>query len=210
MDDQPKGYSTLSFPENVEGTRQTNSFVHGLLLAGTIFDTGSVFRAPKGLMGARAALLFTIGRLFPDKEEITRSSVTSAILQCDLAIELVGRRIPGSVPLTHQSATADFALHVGTFRGAPITGWSDIFSGEEPIVLSIDGHPLQKIESARFFAHCLNCIGLLADALTKGGDQLNAGDLVSAGWSLPALQTRAGQTVRIDVPGLDPVEVRLE
>lgn len=210
MDDQPKGYSTLTFREQIESSKQADSFVHGLLMAGTIFDTGSVFRVPQGLMGARSAMLFTFGRSYPDKEEITRSTVTSAIIQCDFAIELLGRRVPGSVPLTARIATADFALHVATFRGSPVAGWSDVFWSEEPIVLSIDGHPLQKIASAKFFAHCLDCLGLLADTLAQGGDQLNAGDLVSAGWSLPALQTRAGQNLRIDFPGLEPVEVRLE
>ncbi|MDR3462381.1 MAG: hypothetical protein P4L76_08715, partial [Beijerinckiaceae bacterium] len=210
MDDQPRGYSTLTFPEHAEGSTQTESFVHGLLLAGTIFDTGSAFRAPQGLMGARAALLFTFGRAFPDEEEITRATATSAILKCDLAIELLGRRVPGSIPLTTKIATADFALHVATFRGAPVVGWADVFATEAPIVFSIDGHALQKIASARFFTHCLDCVSLLAEALAGSGDQLNAGDLVSAGWGLPALQARAGQILRIELPGLDPVEVRLE
>jgi 2-keto-4-pentenoate hydratase len=210
MDDQPRGYSTLTFRERIGDLKQADSFVHGLLMANAIFDTGSTFRAPQGLMGARSALLFTFGRSYPDKEEITRTTVTSAILQCELAIELLGRRVPGSVPLTARIAMADFALHVATFRGSPVAQWSDAFWNERSIVFNIDGHPVQKIMSATFLAHCLDCLNLLADTLAQNGRQINAGDLVSAGWRLPALQVCAGQSLRIDFAGLGSVEVRVD
>jgi 2-keto-4-pentenoate hydratase len=209
MGDPPRGYSTLMFREQIGSLKQTDSFVHGLLMASAIFDSGSTFRAPQGLMGARSALLFTFGRSYPDKEEITRATVTSAILQCELAIELLGRRVPGSMPLTARIAMADFALHVATFRSSPVAQWSDAFWNERPIVFNIDGHPVQKITSATFFAHCLDCLNLLADTLVQGGRQLNAGDLVSAGWRLPALQVCAGQSLRIDFGGVGFAEARV-
>jgi len=210
LDDQPTGYSTLTFREQVAPPKPTESFVHGLLMASAIHETGSTYRVPQGLMGARSALLFIMGRSYPDNEEITRKTAVSAILKCELAIELLGRRVPGTMPLTVRNAMADFALHVATFHGPPVARWSDIFGDQEPVVLSVDGHPIQKIPSAAFFVHCLDCLTRLADKLVQGGHRLNAGDRVSVGWGLPALQARAGQHLRIDFPGSQFVEVRLD
>jgi 2-keto-4-pentenoate hydratase len=201
MGDQPAGYSTLTFREQIAPSRQTESFVHGLLIACAIHETGATYRVPQGLLGARPALFFTLGRPYPEEEEITRETAMSAILTCELAIELLGRRVPGSMPLTARTAMADFALHVATFRSTPLLHWPNVFWSDESIVLSIDGHPVQKISCAAFFERCLDSVNSLADALAHAGRRLNAGDRVSTGWGLPALQVLAGQHLRIDFPG---------
>lgn len=209
MGEQPAGYATLTFREQIAPSRQAESFVHGLLIACAIHETGATYRVPQGLLGARPALFFTLGRPYPDGEEITREAAMSAILKCELAIELLGRRVPGSMPLTSRTAMADFALHVATFCSTPLIQWSGVWN-DESIVLSIDGNPMEKIPSAAFFARCLDSVNFLADALARAGRRLNAGDRVSAGWGLPALQVLAGQRLRIDFPGSQILEIQLE
>jgi 2-keto-4-pentenoate hydratase len=196
MDDRPRGYTTLMLRERL-GTWQADTFVHGPLMGASVRDAGAPFRVPEGLLGARCALLFTMGRSLPDTEAITRRGVVEAIARCDLAIDLVGRRVPESLPLTSRSATADFALHVATFRGPAVARWSDVLWTDTPIVLAIDGRSIHLIAGSAILAHALDCLARLVEAVSRGGGALDAGALVCAGWRIPARRLRAGQALSV-------------
>jgi 2-keto-4-pentenoate hydratase len=206
--DQTRGYSTILLRERI-GTRHAESFVHGPLMEESLLDNGTPFRAPEGLLGARCALLFTMGRPYPDREAITRRTITEAIARCDLAIDLLGRRVANTRPLTAREATADFALHVATFRGPSIARWSDALWTDTPIVLAIDDTPTHTIAGSALLAHALGCLTRLTEIVSQAGGQLDAGDLVCAGWRLPAMHIRAGHELRVTFAEAGSVVARL-
>jgi 2-keto-4-pentenoate hydratase len=65
-----------------------------------------------------------MGRDFPiDAENMDVAALQSAIAECFVSLEIVGRRVGDDVPLTELSSLADFALDVAVVRGGPIHDW---------------------------------------------------------------------------------------
>ena len=74
-------------------------------------------RLPQGMIGAQCELALTIGAAYPQPgQPIDRVSAAEAIVVCQPAIGLVGRRAPPDID-PQLAAIADFGLHVATISG---------------------------------------------------------------------------------------------
>ncbi len=208
MDDMPIGYTSLRFCDG-RGAPTGDRLIHGPLLAGSLVDDVTPFRLPRGTVGAQFGLLFRMGRSYPRNEEISRRTLMTAVVGCELTLVLLGRRLPGSTPFNAENAIADFALHVADVRGPAIVNWSFASRASTMVTLAIDGHVLDCIAFKALFDRAFEGLAGLARTLAARGSRLEIDDQAAVGARLPALQVLAGQTVSIVAPGLAPLSVAL-
>jgi 2-keto-4-pentenoate hydratase len=167
------------------------------------FGDGWRIRLPQGMIGAQCELAFTFGRAFPERgESIDRRSAADAILACQPAIGLLGRRArPGSE--SELAAVADFALHVATICGPLVEPADKDCLDRSVMTARIDGKTVVTAKAGAILGHPLEAVVWLAQKLARHDRQLNAGDVVATGSCAPILQVLPGQhlTVEFDTIG---------
>ena len=99
----------------------------GPLLDSDLTLSGNFCRLPYGVLGAGCALACALGVSYPlDGGEISCETASRAVAGCWLAVEVLGRRVPGSVPLNAFTATADFGLEVVHVHGPFVEHWDSL------------------------------------------------------------------------------------
>ncbi|SEG81537.1 2-keto-4-pentenoate hydratase [Bosea lathyri] len=153
---------------------------------------------PQGMIGAQCELAFTLGRAFPvGNETIDRRSVAEAILGCQPAIGLLGRRArPGEE--RELVAIADFALHVATICGPPVEHLDKDALDQSVMTARIDGKPVITAKASAILGHPLDAVVWLAQKLSRHNRQLNAGDVVTTGSCAPILQVLPDQHLTVE------------
>jgi 2-keto-4-pentenoate hydratase len=185
--------------------------IFGPLLDSELLSNGSRFRLPRGVFGAGCSFVFGIGRPYPaEGEEIDRGSIAEAVADCRLAIEILGRRVPGSVPLNALTATADFAMSVLHIEGPHIQNLADMDLAAARSEAKINGKTVSVGRGADIMNHPLEAIAWLAKELGRHGRELDAGDLVATGSCTGILQVMPGQVFEADFGKLGRVSVVFE
>lgn len=163
---------------------------------------------PKGILGAQCELVFRLGRAFPaDGEAIDRAAAANAVVTCQPAIGLLGRRTQRP-PRDDFAASADFALHVATLCG-PHAISPDLMELDQLVVTArINGQEVARAAAGSVFGHPLDAIVWLARELAPQGRRLNAGDLVATGSCTPILQVLPGQRLEADFGPIGRAEAR--
>lgn len=185
--------------------------IYGPLLDSDVVRSGARFRLPRGVLGAGCSFAFAIGRPFPaPDEEITLSSVSDAVADCRLAIEILGRRVSGSVPLNAFTATADFALGVLHVEGKRTQNLADLDLAQAQVAAKINGKTVTTGRGADVLSHPLEAVVWLARELKKRGRDLEAGDLITTGTCVGILQVMPGQVFEADYGSLGSVSVVFE
>jgi 2-keto-4-pentenoate hydratase len=206
----PCGYSIQATSALTRRLLCCEAPVFGPLVDTDIVQSGADFRLPRGVLGAGAAFAFVFGRPYPgDDELISRATIQKAISTCRLAIEILGRRVPGSTPLNPRTATADFALNVLFVRGPRIDHWADLDLAAAQVSARIDGQVAARGCGAEVMTHPLDALVWLAGALMARGRELEAGELVTTGTCLGLLQVIPGQTFEADFGELGRVAISL-
>lgn len=168
----------------------------------------SSFHLPRGLIGAQCELVFRLGRVFPaDGETIERAAAANAVLTCQPAIGLIGRRTLHP-PRDDFAASADFALHVATLCGAYATAPDLAELNRVVVTARIDGQEVAQSVAGSVFGHPLDALVWLARELGRQGRRLNAGDIVATGSCTPILQVLPGQRLEADFGPIGRAEVR--
>ncbi|HEV7257675.1 MAG TPA: fumarylacetoacetate hydrolase family protein [Bosea sp. (in: a-proteobacteria)] len=163
-----------------------------------LFGDGWRIHLPQGMIGAQCELAFTLGRAYPERgESIDRHSAADAILACQPAIGLLGRRVrPGTE--SELAAIADFALHVATVCG-PLVEPADKDSLDRAVMTArIDGKTVVTAKAGTILGHPLEALVWLAQKLARHNRQLNAGDVVTIGSCAPILQVLPGQHLTVE------------
>jgi 2-keto-4-pentenoate hydratase len=163
------------------------------------------FRLPNGMLGAQCELVFTIGRTYPAMgEKIDRLSASAAVIACQPAIGLVGRRArPGAD--SRFAAIADFGLHVATICGSSARHVDPMELGEIGVVARIDDRPVASARTGAILGHAIEAVVWLAKRLAAQGRTLNADDVVATGSCTPILQILPGQLLTIEFEELGAV-----
>lgn len=157
------------------------------------------------------AFAFTVGRSYPaDGEEIDGESISQAVADCRLAIEILGRRVPGAVPLNALTATADFALNVLYVEGAHLHDPAKLDLAEVRVAATIDGKTVSTGCGGDVMTHPLEAVAWLARELKRRGRELESGDLIATGTCVGILQVMPGQVFAADFGPLGRVSVSLE
>lgn len=185
--------------------------IFGPILEQDIVSSGARFRLPHGVLGAGCSFAFTVGRSYPaDGEEIDGESISQAVADCRLAIEILGRRVPGAVPLNALTATADFALNVLYVEGAHLHDPAKLDLAEVRVAATIDGKTVSTGCGGDVMTHPLEAVAWLARELKRRGRELESGDLIATGTCVGILQVMPGQVFAADFGPLGRVSVSLE
>lgn len=184
--------------------------IYGPIPAGTCQEASDrPYRLPPGIIGAQCDLVFTMGApLGTDRAPITRDMFCAAVLTCQPAIGLVGRRghLAGQPRL---AAIADFALHVATLVGDRREMPDPQAFARLSIRASIDGRTVLDAQAdGRLVDPVASAVWLVNDL--AGRDlHLRAGDIVSTGALAPILlQVLPGQELQVEVSDIGTIAAR--
>jgi 2-keto-4-pentenoate hydratase len=207
----PCGYSVQATTPLTQRLLGCSAPIFGPLLDVDVIESNTSFRLPRGVLGAGCALSFILARPYPTNgEEISAQTISRAIVSCRLVIEVLGRRVPGSVPLNRRTATADFALMVVHVHGTPVSNWCDLDLGRLQASARLSGEILANGWARDVLGHPLQAMTWLARKLSARGGELDAGDCVTTGSCTGLLQVLPGQTLQAEATGLGPVSISFE
>jgi len=161
-------------------------------------------------MGIECEFGFVMGRDFPAANETADiAAVRSAIAECFVGLELVGRRVAPDVPLNERTAIAAFSLDVAVVRGAAIPEWERHNLAAVAVRAVVDGATLASGTGAAVLGHPVNSLLWLAVTLSKRGQRLHKGEIVFTGTCTGITKVAAGQLFEGRFADFPAVEVRL-
>jgi 2-keto-4-pentenoate hydratase len=205
------GYSIQGTSEMSRRRIGCDDPIFGPLLDLDVAASGTRFRLPHGVLGAGCSFVFGIGRPYPaEGEAIDRNSVAEAVADCRLAIEILGRRVPGSVPINALTATADFALHVLHVEGMHVQNLSGVDLSTIVVAAKINGKIVTTGHGGNVMGHPLEAVAWLAGQLKSRGRGLEAGELVATGSCTGVLQIMPGQIFEADFGTLGSTNISFE
>jgi 2-keto-4-pentenoate hydratase len=203
----PRGYVLEGTSARVQGLVCCDEPIFGPLLDRDLIEaTDEPFRLPYGVLGAGCGFAFVLGLPFPDDDAIIdQASVGRALVTCFLGVQVLGRRVPGTIPLNALTATADFALNVGYRLGPRIEHWHEIDLEKAGLTVRINGRQMTQGTGDRIMGHPLEAVVWLARALAARGRQLEPGEIIAVGSCVGILQVLPGQTLEADAGPLGGV-----
>jgi 2-keto-4-pentenoate hydratase len=208
--DEPCGYKIGATSIEVQQLLNCEAPIYAPILRQDMLPSGATFRIPAGLLGVECEFGFLMGRDFPGSDEtLEMPGLRSAIAECFVALELVGRRVTADVPLTEVSSIADFSLDVAVVRGAPIPDWAQRNLAALPVRAVLDGATVANGTGARVLGDPLNALLWLAAALAERGGRLQDGEIVLTGTCTGITKVAPGQVFQGRFADLSPVEVQL-
>ena len=151
-----------------------------------------------------------MSRDFPESSDaLDMVALQSAIAECFVALEIVGRRVAPDVTLNEVSSIADFGLNVAIVRGEPIPDWKGKDLAALPVFAVLDGVSVARGTGAMVLGHPLNALFWLAGALHSRGEKLLGGALILTGTCTGVIKVGAGQEFAGLFADFEPVRVRL-
>jgi 2-keto-4-pentenoate hydratase len=204
------GYKIGATSVEVQRLLNCQEPIHGPILREDVLASGATFRIPAGLLGIECEFGFLMGRDFPISAEMSDiAALRSAIAECFVALEIVGRRVVADVPLYEMSSIADFALDVAVVRGGPIPDWKRQDLAVMPVRAVLDNATVASGTGAMVLGHPLNALIWLARALRKRGDQLRSGEIILTGTCTGITKVAPGQVFVGCFTDLPRVQVHL-
>jgi 2-keto-4-pentenoate hydratase len=208
---EPCGYKIGATSVEVQRLLSCREPIYAPILREHVLASGATFRIPAGLLGLECEFGFVMGRDFPasaDRPDLV--ALRSAIAECFVALELVGRRVTSDVLLNEASAIADFALDVAVVRGGPIPDWQNRDLAALPVRAVLDGVTVADGTGATVLGHPLNALLWLAQALHKRGERLRRGEMVLTGTCTGITKVAPGQMFAGCFADLVSVEIRFD
>lgn len=206
----PCGYKIGATSMEVQRLLSCHEPIYSPILAEDVLQSGSTFRIPRGLLGVECEFGFVMGRDFPTSAEaLDITALASAIAECFVALELVGRRLADGVRLNEVSSIADFALHVAVIRGELIPDWERQDLAGMPVCAVLDGITVASGTGATVLGHPLKALVWLADTLSRRGSRLRQGEMILSGTCTGITKVAARQTFAGQFADLPPVSVNL-
>ncbi len=184
--------------------------IHAPILREHVLVSGTTYRMPSGLLGIECEFGFLMDRDLDISAEFSDiAALRSAIAECFVALEIVGRRVVADVPLDEVSSIADFALDVAVVRGDPILDWEHQDLATLPVRATVDGVTVARGAGAMVLGHPLNALMWLSKALRKRGDHLRSGEIILTGTCTSVTKVTPGQLFAGCFADLPPLQIRL-
>lgn len=207
---EPCGYKIGATSGEVQQLLACRQPIYAPLLREHVLASGATFPLPAGLMGIECEFGFVMGRDFPATNETADTAgVRSAIAECFIGLELVGRRVAPDVPLNEMTVIADFSLDVAVVRGAAIPDWERHDLATLPVRAMVDGVTLASGMGAAVLGHPLNSLLWLAAVLSKRGQRLRKGEIILTGTCTGITKVASGQLFEGRFADFPAVEIRL-
>jgi 2-keto-4-pentenoate hydratase len=205
---EPCGHKIGATSIEVQQLLHCQEPIHAPILREDVLSSAATFRIPAGLLGVECELGFLMRHDFPTSAEMSGiTALRSAIAECFVALELVGRRVAADVPLNEVSAIADFALDVAVVRGGAIPDWERQDLVVIPVRAVLDGVTVASGTGAMVLGHPLNALLWLAEALHKRGDKLRSGEIILTGTCTGITKVAPGQVFAGCFADFSPVQV---
>jgi 2-keto-4-pentenoate hydratase len=206
----PCGYKIGATSVEVQRLLGCHEPIYSPILSEDVLQSGSTFRIPHGLLGIECEFGFVMGRDFPASARASGlAALRSAIAECFIGLELVGRRLADDVPLNEVSSIADFALHVAVIRGRPIPDWERYDLATMPVRAVVDGVTMVRSTGGMVLGHPLNALEWLAETLHRRGGNLRNGEIVLTGTCTGVTKVSPGQKFDGHFGDLPAVQVHL-
>lgn len=180
--------------------------IYSPILSEDVLESGETFRIPAGFLGVECEFGFRMGRDFSGSSVAT---LRSAIAECFIGLELVGRRVAAEVPLNEVTAIADFGLDVAVVRGPPLADWQRQDLAALPVRAVVDGVTVASSTGAAVLGHPLNALLWLAETLRSRGDGLRSGEIILTGTCTGITKAAPGQRFAGCFADLPPVQLHL-
>jgi 2-keto-4-pentenoate hydratase len=207
---EPCGHKIGATSVEVQRLLNCRQPIHAPILREHVLTSGMTFRVPAGLLGVECEFGFLMGRDFPTSAEMSDlAALRSAIAECFVALEIVGRRVTPDVPLNEMSSIADFALDAAAVRGVPIPDWEGRDLAVMPVRAVLDGVTAARGTGAMVLGHPLNALLWLAEALGERGDRLRSGEIILTGTCTGVTKVAPGQVFEGYFADLPPVRLLL-
>ena len=207
---EPCGYKIGATNSEVQRLLSCREPIYAPLLREHVLASGATLPLPAGLLGIECEFGFVMGRDFPAANETADiAGARSAIAECFVGLELVGRRVAPDVPLNETTAIADFSLDVAVVRGVAIPDWQRHDLAAMPVGAVVDGTTLANGTGAAVLGHPLNSLLWLAAALSKRGQRLRKGEIIFTGTCTGITKVAAGQLFEGRCADMPAVEIRL-
>ncbi|MBO8140735.1 MAG: fumarylacetoacetate hydrolase family protein [Firmicutes bacterium] len=137
---------------------------------------------------------------------VTVVDVFRATVAVAAAVEVIDSRIR-DWRIRLVDTVADNASCGGFAVGPWNSGWRDLDLSRLGMGLYVEGNLSSTGSGAAALGHPAACVAWLANKLFAMGDRLRAGDVVLSGSLGPAVPVGEGSWVRLEVAGLEPVDV---
>jgi 2-keto-4-pentenoate hydratase len=134
-------------------------------------------------------------------------SLKLAVAECFPAIEVAGRRVQPSVPITQSTVIADLCFAAAVVKGALIPGWRDLDLRAIPVSADVDGTLVASGDGSLVLGHPLAALLWLAEALAAQGRALKKDDIVITGSCTGIAPITPGQRVEARFGHLPPVRL---
>jgi 2-keto-4-pentenoate hydratase len=208
---EPCGYKIGATSVEVQQLLSCREPIYAPILREHVLASGARFRIPAGLLGLECEFGFVMGSDCPTSaDRLNLVALRSAIAECFIALELVGRRVTPDVPLNEASSIADFALNVAVVRGGPILDWQSRDLATLPVRAMLDGVTVANGTGATVLGHPLNALLWLAEALCKRGDRLRSGEIILTGTCTGVTKVAPGQVFAGCFADLPPAQVHFD
>jgi 2-keto-4-pentenoate hydratase len=206
----PCGYKIGATSIEVQRLISCHEPIYSPILSEDVLPSGSTFRVPSGLLGVECEFGFVMGRDFPATAKASdTSALQSAIAECFVGLELVGRRLADDVTLNEASSIADFANNVTVIRGQPIPDWGRYDLAAMPVRAVLDGHTVVTSTGGMVLGHPLNALEWLAETLRRRGGSLRGGEIILTGTCTGITKVSPGQSFEGCFTAFSPVRVHL-
>jgi 2-keto-4-pentenoate hydratase len=210
LDGEPCGYKIGATSVAVQQLLRCQGPIYSPILSEDVLESGARFPIPAGLMGLECEFGFRMGRDFPvAAEALTSAALRSAVAECFIGLELVGRRVADEVPLNEVSAIADFGLDVAVVRGPAIADWEQQDLAAMQVRAVLDGVTVVSSTGAMVLGHPLNALFWLAETLHRSGGRLRAGEIIMSGTCTGVTKVAPGQVFAGCFADRAPVEIHL-
>ncbi len=153
-------------------------------------------------------IAFRIGReLGGAHKPVTREEALEACTEVMAALEILDSRYVGFKYFSLPDVVADNSSSAWFALGKPTRDFRTLTLERLPMRMSVNGKLAHEALSSEISGHPLDSIVQLCELLAQEGKTLPAGSLVLAGAATLAVGLETGQTIRLDVEGLAPLEV---
>lgn len=202
------GYKIGATSQAAQAMVGTNRPFYGPMAARDSFFGGDQVPWMDHYRGVECEFAFTMARDYPGPSEAAGpESLKTAVADCFIALEVVGRRTGGEGMPQFPGIIADFSAHCAFVAGPGVANWAEIDLAGVTVRGLANGAVTNEGSGAAVLGHPLNALAWLAEALVADGGRLKAGDIVTTGTTLGIIKPQPGATITGDFNDLGTVSL---
>lgn len=158
--------------------------------------SGVVLPIPEGVLGIECEFAFRLAHALPSRPQpYTPEQVAGAVASVHPAVELVGLCLPQAAFQDARWCIADHALNVAFVAGEATTDWDTLDLSALAVRSVINGAEASVGSGAAVLGNPVLALAWLANALSRRGLGMQAGDWISTGTCTGIQAVRPGDVV---------------